>query len=107
MKRVDENTREYNPQDYALEEDKRFIQSKREMLQIHAMYFSFVFIEFLVAYGVFHFFPHVYIAGFPAWFAVGVLIALLFWGAVFLFLSQGIEDCSLAPKQEGENDARD
>ena len=106
MKRVDENTREYNPQDYELEEDKRFIPSKKEMLRIHGMYFSFVFIEFLAAYGVFHFFPHVYIVGFPAWFASGVLIALLFWGAVVWFLSQGIVDCSLAPKQEGESDER-
>lgn len=107
MKRVDENTREYNPQDYILEEDKRFIQSKGETGRIHGMYFGFVFIEFLAAYGVFHFFPHTYILGFPAWFASGVLIALLFWGAVVWFLSHGIEDCSLAPKQEGENDARD
>ena len=107
MKRVDENTRKYNPQDYVLEEDKRFIQSKKEMLRIHGMYFSFVFIEFLAAYSVFHVFPHTYILGFPAWFDTGVLIALLFWGTAVCFLSHGIADCSLAPKQEGDNDARD
>ena len=106
MKKWDEDSRTYDPKELKMEEDKRFIRTKKEMIQIHVQYFIFVLVEFIATFGIYKFYPDTYVFGFPFWFVTGVMISTLFWLVTVRFLIHGITDCSLSAGEKGDYDER-
>ena len=97
----DENRRDYNVSELKELDDKRLRGAAREMKVAQIFTFAYCVITFAIVLLA----PQdnadiTYIAGFPTWYALCVLVAILSMVFVWIFCKKGIKTVSLAARAD-------